>query len=348
LKPITDYLKPDNTNCLIIAEVAQTHDGSLGQAHAFIDAVAETGANAIKFQTHIAEAESTPSEPFRVHFSKQDANRYDYWERMEFSEQQWLGLAEHASAKGLYFLSSPFSLEAVELLERINVPAWKIGSGESNNYPMLERIAATRKPIFLSSGMSTWEEIEKSVDFLRSRQVPLALFQATTMYPTPPEKIGLNAIAEYRQKFNCPVGLSDHSGTIFPSLAAYTLGVRLIEVHVTLSRYMFGPDVSSSVTVEELSQLVEGIRFLETALAHPVTKDDMAQELESLRKTFQKSVVAKVNLKSGTILNPEYLTLKKPGIGIAAELLPKLYGKTLKRDVSKDEFFTLKDVEGVE
>jgi N-acetylneuraminate synthase len=345
MKSILEYLEPSNHRCFVIAEVAQTHDGSLGQAHAFIDAVAETGADAIKFQTHIAEAESTSSEPFRVKFSRQDANRYDYWKRMEFSEAKWLDLAEHAREKGLHFLSSPFSLEAVALLERIGVPAWKLGSGEVNNLPMLEKIAATKKPVLLSSGMSTWAELDQSVAFLRERQVPLVLFQATTMYPTPPEKLGLNLLSEYRQRFACPVGLSDHSGTIFPGLAAVALGATFLEVHITLSRYMFGPDVSSSVTVEELSQLVRGIRFLETTLANPIAKDAIAQELEGLRNTFQKSIVPRVNLPRGTILTPEYLTLKKPGTGIPAAFLPQLSGKRLKRDVKKDEFFSLDDIE---
>jgi N-acetylneuraminate synthase len=124
------------TDCLIIGEVAQAHDGSLGMAHAFIEAIAAAGADAVKFQTHIAAAESTPAEPWRVRFSAQDASRYDYWKRMEFTEEQWRGLKQHAFEKGLLFLSSPFSLEAVELLERVGVAAWKIASGETGNRPL--------------------------------------------------------------------------------------------------------------------------------------------------------------------------------------------------------------------
>ena len=141
--------------CLIIAEVAQAHDGSLGAAHAYIDAIADAGADAVKFQTHIAEAESTPHEPWRVKFSKQDATRYDYWKRIEFTEEQWLGLKQHADERNLIFLSSPFSIEAVDLLTRIGVRYWKIASGEVSNLPMLEHILKTRLPIILSSGMSS-------------------------------------------------------------------------------------------------------------------------------------------------------------------------------------------------
>lgn len=345
MKSILEYFTNDISNCLIIAEVAQTHEGSLGQAHAFIDAVADAGADAIKFQTHIADAESTPSEPFRVHFSKQDANRFEYWKRMEFSEEQWGGLAEHAKDRGILFLSSPFSIEAVELLERVGVTAWKLGSGEVTNWLLLDKIISTGKPVMISSGMSLWEEIERYVTYLRQHKCLFALIQSTTMYPTPPENIGLNILTDYKKGFCCPVGLSDHSGTIFPSLAAVTLGARFVEIHVTMSRYMFGPDVSSSITIDELSQLVKGVRFLEKALANPVDKDLIADNLSSVRKIFHKSVVPKVNLPAGKVLEPGDLTIKKPGIGIPSDLLHTLYGKRLKKALSVNDFFSLEDVE---
>src|SRR5258706_2048327 len=144
----------DTSGCLIIAEVAQAHDGSLGLAHAFIDAIAAAGADAVKFQTHIAAAESTPAEPFRVKFSKQDASRYEYWKRMEFTEDQWRGLAEHARERGILFVSSPFSIEAVDLLERVGMPMWKIPSGETSNAMLLDRILDTGAPVLLSTWMS--------------------------------------------------------------------------------------------------------------------------------------------------------------------------------------------------
>src|SRR5215467_15257875 len=161
----TDVAHPAGLSpqCCIVAEVAQAHDGSLGTAHAFIDACARAGADAIKFQTHIASAESTPGEPWRVKFSRQDASRYDYWKRMEFTAEQWRGLAEHANERGLIFLSSAFSFAAVELLERLGMSAWKVGAGEVTNLPLLERMARTGKPVLLSSGMSTWAELDAAV-----------------------------------------------------------------------------------------------------------------------------------------------------------------------------------------
>src|SRR5215210_2510656 len=145
---------------LVIGEVAQAHDGSLGLAHAFIDAIADAGADAVKFQTHIAAAESTEREQWRVKFSQQDTTRYDYWKRMEFSEYEWLGLRQHADNRGLLFLSSPFSIEAIALLERVGVAAWKIASGEASNAAMLGRMLQNRLPMILSTGMSTLSEID--------------------------------------------------------------------------------------------------------------------------------------------------------------------------------------------
>ena len=321
---------------LVIAEVAQAHDGSLGAAHAFIDAIAATGADAVKFQTHIAAAESTPAEPWRVKFSTQDATRYDYWKRMEFAEAQWRELKAHADQRGLQFLSSPFSVEAVELLERVGVAAWKVASGEVSNAPMFERMAATGLPVILSTGMSPLAEIDAAVRRIQARGLPLTVLQCTTAYPCPADKVGLNLLGTFRQRYHCPVGLSDHSGTIYPGLAAAALGASVIEVHITLSRQMFGPDVPASLTPEELEQLVRGVRFIGTALANPVDKDALAAEAAPLRQMFMKSVVARADLPAGTVLTQEHLAAKKPGTGIPAARLPELIGRRLVRDVGRD------------
>src|SRR6266550_735287 len=281
---------PKPNGCLIIGEVAQAHDGSLGMAHAFIDAIAAAGADAVKFQTHIAAAESTPSEPWRVKFSPQDETRYDYWKRMEFTESQWHELKRHANRRGLLFLSSPFSIEAVELLERVGVAAWKVSSGEVSNTPMFERMAVTGVPILLSTGMSPLGEIDAAVKQVKSHNLPLAVLQCTSSYPCPPEKVGLNLIPFFRERYDCAVGLSDHSGSIYPGLVAAGLGIEVLEVHITLSREMFGPDVPVSVTTADLHQLVEGVRFIEKMMSHPVDKDMMAGETAQLREMFTKSI----------------------------------------------------------
>jgi N-acetylneuraminate synthase len=335
----------DNERCLIIGEVAQTHDGSLGQAHAFIDAIANAGADAIKFQTHIAAAESTPGEPWRVKFSKQDKTRYEYWQRMEFTKEQWVGLKTHANECGLLFLSSPFSIEACDLLEDIGMFVWKIASGEVGNLLLLERIIDTGKPIILSTGMSDWRELEEAVDKIKSAGNPFAVLQCTSAYPCPPEKVGLNMLEVLREKFECPVGLSDHSGKTFAGLAATTLGAEVLEIHITLSREMFGPDVPASITTRELRQLVEGVRAIEKMLANPVDKKAMAEELEPLRNIFTKSVYAGSTIPAGTILTTEHLQLKKPGNGIPAAQLPKIIGRKLRRSLDANELVLMEDIE---
>ncbi|MBX9602048.1 MAG: N-acetylneuraminate synthase family protein [Bryobacteraceae bacterium] len=331
--------------CFVIAEVAQAHDGSLGTAHAYIDAVAQAGADAVKFQTHIAAAESTPSEQWRVRFSPQDETRYEYWKRMEFTPPQWEGLRDHAIARNLTFLSSPFSMEAVALLDSLGVPAWKVGAGELTNLPMLEAIAATRKPVLLSSGLAGWSDLDRAVELVRERGAEAIPMQCTTQYPCPPEKLGLNLLDELRSRYRGKVGLSDHSGKIYAGLAAAVRGAEVVEVHVAFSRECFGPDVTSSLTTSELYQLVEGCRFIEKAFAHPVDKDAMADELAGLRFTFGKSWVATRDLPAGHIIQPADINLKKPGTGVPAARVGDLLSRRLRHPVTYDSLIMETDLE---
>ncbi len=331
--------------CLIMADVALTHDGSLGLAHAFIDAVAGAGADAVKFQTHIAAAESTPSEPFRVAFSRQDRSRYEYWKRMEFTAEQWQGLADHCRERNVLFVSSPFSLEAVEMLDRIGQPIWKIASGETSNGLLLDRVLQTGAPVLLSTGMSPLAEIDAAVQKVKARGVPVGVFQCTTAYPCPPEKIGLNLLPEYRTRYGCWVGLSDHSATIYAGLAAAAVGIDMLEVHIALSREMFGPDVVASVTTAELRQLVDGVRFIERMRASPVDKDAAAQETAPLRRLFTRSLVARQALPAGTVLANEHLAIKKPGTGLSPEHLGDVLGRRLRRAVEADQLLTPENID---
>lgn len=330
--------------CLIIGEVAQSHDGSLGLAHAFIDAIASAGADAVKFQVHIAAAESTLDEPWRVKFSPQDKKRYDYWKRMEFSEAQWLALKKHAHERGLKFICSPFSLQAVDMLKRVGVDYWKIASGELGSLPLLAGVADTSQPVLVSSGMNPIQEIDQAVAVLGAKKRQLTVMQCTSSYPCPPEKIGLNMIPIFRERYGCFVGVSDHSGKIYPGLAAATIGIHALEVHVTFSRDMFGPDVSSSITMQELTQLAEGIRYIETMSANPIDKDDLAEELSLLRLLFTKSVVACCDLPVGHMLTEKDLALKKPGSGIPGSRLQELIGRLLVRSIKADQMLSHEDL----
>lgn len=330
--------------CTVIAEVAQAHDGSLGMAHAFIDAIAASGAHGVKFQTHIADAESTPAEPWRKVFSRQDATRYDYWKRMEFTTEQWHGLKRHADEKGLLFLSSPFSMAAVDLLEKVGVAAWKVASGEVANFSMLQRMASAGLPIILSSGMSDFAEIDAAVSLLREKRAPLAILQCATKYPCPPEEVGLNVMTAFAKRYpGAAVGLSDHSAKIYAGLAAVTLGAQVVEVHATLSRHMFGPDVPASLTIEELAKLVEGIGFIEAMKRAPVDKSVVSDELRAMRAIFMKSLVAERDLPAGHILTASDIAMKKPGGGIPAPEAEKLVGRRLTRSVQYNQQFNWTD-----
>lgn len=332
-----------DTGTMVIAEIGLSHEGSLGLAEAYIDAVAEAGVDAVKFQTHIADAESSDKEPWRVQFSKQDKRRIDYWRRTSFTEEQWLFLREHSEKRGLYFMSSPFSNEAVDLLERIGTHAWKIASGELTNNFLFDRICESKLPVLISTGMSRLEEIDHVVSRLEEHSVPYALLQCTSMYPTPPEKLGLNVLDTYRSRFACPVGLSDHSGTVFACMAAAALGASIFEVHVVFSRKMFGPDVGSSIELGELEQLTKGIRYITTALGNPVDKDTLSDELSSMRGLFTKSLVANRDIATGQPLTRELLTAKKPGTGISVERASEFYGRILARNITAGHYLEEED-----
>jgi N-acetylneuraminate synthase len=328
----------------VIAEVAQSHDGSLGMAHAFIDTAAESGADAIKFQTHIAAAESTLDEEFRVKFSRQDESRYEYWRRMEFTAEQWAGLAAHAAEQGIVFLSSAFSVAAVELLRKLGLAAWKVGSGEYRSLELWQAMALGGGPILLSTGMSDWREIEAAVEQVQGLGAPLALFQCTSRYPTALSEVGLNVIDELR-RFGCPVGLSDHSGSVHPALAALARGVDMVEVHLTLDRRLFGPDVPVSLTPPELALLCQARDALVTMAENPVDKDAMAAELAEMRGLFSKSLAPARALPAGTVLLADMLTAKKPGTGILAAELDDVVGRRLSNDVGPERLLRREDLD---
>jgi N,N'-diacetyllegionaminate synthase len=307
-----------NHEIFLIAEVAQAHDGSLGLAHSFIDALSKTGVNAVKFQTHIADAESSIHEPFRIKFSYEDETRYDYWKRMEFTFLQWKELKEHCDAVDLEFLSSPFSLAAVELLEEVGIKKYKIGSGEVTNHLLLHRIAETGKPIILSSGMSSFKELEAAINLILCFGNPLTLLQCTTAYPTKPDQWGLNVMAELAHRFNLPIGFSDHSGEVYACLAAAALGAKMLEFHVVFDQRMFGPDARASLTIDKITHLTQGVRAIEKALQNPVKKDNV-QAYSDLKLMFGKSLAVNRFMHKDDIITLSVLETKKPAdMGISA------------------------------
>lgn len=328
----------------IIAEIGQAHDGSVGILHSFIDAVAKTGVDAIKFQTHIAEAESSIQEPFRTRFSYVDKTRYDYWQRMTLDKSCWFEIKQHCEENDIEFMSSPFSCAAVDLLEELDVQRYKIGSGEVSNLLLLEKIARTGKIIILSSGMSSFAELDTAIGFLGGFNSEISVMQCTTQYPTTPDSYGFNVIGELKSRYNIPVGFSDHSGEIYAGIGAAACGAELLEVHVTFSKQMFGPDSSSSLTIEQLSDLVKGVRAVSQSLASPVNKSTN-DKFKDLKKIFEKSLAVNKDLKAGAVLQFDDLEAKKPAdCGIPANQFKAILGKKLKTDKSKYDFLSLNDL----
>ena len=328
----------------IIAEIAQAHDGSLGIAHSYIDALAGAGVHAVKFQTHIANAESSIHEPFRVKFSYEDATRFDYWKRMEFTAEQWVGIKSHCEEKGLEFISSPFSCAAVDLLEKLGVKKYKIGSGEVSNLLMLEKIALTGKEIILSSGMSSLSELDSTINFLKPFGNTVSVLQCTTAYPTVAGQWGLDLIPVLKERYHLPTGFSDHSGDIYASLAATAMGAEIIEFHSVFDKNMFGPDAKASLTIDQIKNVVKGINEITTDLQKKTNKES-SDAFADLKKIFQKSLAVNKNMEAGHIISFDDLETKKPaGYGIDAKDFKNIIGKTLKQKKSAQDFLNYNDL----
>jgi N-acetylneuraminate synthase len=328
----------------LIAEIGQAHEGSLGILHSYIDAVATTGVDAIKFQTHIAEAESSIHEPFRVKFSYEDDSRLDYWKRMEFTLAQWKEIKTHCDEVGVEFMSSPFSNAAVDLLEEVGVKRYKIGSGEVNNFLLLEKIAQTGKPVIISSGMSSFEELDATVSFLKSRNVAYSILQCTTAYPTKPEQFGLNVLSELKERYQVPVGFSDHSSSTEACIAATALGAEILEFHVVFDKNMFGPDAKSSLTINETTKLVDAVSNISKALKSPINKENNTA-FKELKSIFEKSLSVNKELPLNHSITFDDLEAKKPkGFGILASDYENVLGRKLNKTLSKWEFLNESDL----
>ncbi|SHM64697.1 N-acetylneuraminate synthase family protein [Flavobacterium xanthum] len=327
-----------------IAEIGQAHEGSLGILYSYIDAIAQTGVDAVKFQMHIAEAESSEHEPFRVKFSLEDKTRFDYWKRMSFSLEQWKGIKQHCDSLGLDFICSPFSNLAVDWLEEIGIEYYKIGSGEVTNFLILEKIAQTGKPVILSSGMSSYDELDRAVHFLRERKVGFSILQCTTAYPTQPEQYGLNVIQELKVRYNVPIGFSDHSAKMETCIAATAMGASILEFHVVFDRQLFGPDAKASLTIQETKNLVAAVQNVATAMLNPIDKNNNIAFSE-LKQIFEKSLAVNKKLAKNHILTFDDLESKKPkNYGILASTYQDVIGRKLKFDKNQWDFLNEEDL----
>lgn len=325
---------------LIIAEAGSVHDGSFGNACALIDMAADAGANVVKFQTHLAAAETLRDAPMPSYFK--DEPRYDYFERTGFSKKQWIELKQRCEKHGVLFLSSPFSEAAVDLLEEIGADLYKVPSGEVTNVFLLERLVATQKAVILSSGMSDWAELDGAVKVL-SGCPRLIVLQCSSVYPCPDERVGLNVISEMARRYKREAGLSDHTLGMAAAVAAAALGATAVEKHVTFSRLMYGSDARHSMEPGDFKQFCDALKSVWSMLDHPVDKSDV-EAYREMKHIFEKTVVAAHDLPAGSILKRADLLAKKAGGGIPTAQYEQMLGRELAHAVKADHKFSWDDL----
>jgi sialic acid synthase SpsE len=328
---------------LVMAEVGINHEGSLAKALQMVDAAVEAGAELVKFQCHITEKEMVPTDMTPGEISKEKL--WDIIKRCELTADEEKKVQAYCKEKGVIYLSTPFSREAADRLDEMGVPAFKIGSGECNNIPLLEHIAAKGKPMILSTGMNDLTSIEASVAAIEKHGVPLALMHCTSMYPTPYDKVRLGAITDLRTRFpNCVTGLSDHSLNIWTCLGAVSLGASLLEKHFTVTRSWPGPDIGISIEPSELKDLIDGSRAIWQARGGHKTR---LKEEQPVIDFAYATVVTIKPVKAGETFSKSNVWVKRPGTGkILANRLDDVLGRKARRDISADVHVKPDDIEG--
>lgn len=328
---------------VIIAEIGINHNGSLEVAKSMVDAACNAGIEIIKHQTHIPEEELTPLAKKMKTYNNDTDNFYETLEKLCLSEEEERELKQYVETKGKIFISAPFSFAAVDRLERMGVKAYKISSSQMNNYPLVEYVASKRKPIILSTGMNDMASVKKAVETIKKYHEQFALLHCTNMYPTPVDKIRLNALKELEEAFpNTVIGLSDHSLNNHSSYAALTLGASIIERHFTDRKNRKGNDIPWSMTPEEAKQLLSFAKDIHKMM--PGKKEPIEEEKEIIEMTFN-TVVTKRPIRKGSILTKEDLTTKGPNkLGIPAEDLYKVLWKKVSRDLEENYHLQWEDL----
>lgn len=329
----------------IIAEAGVNHDGSTEKALRLVDAAARSGADAVKFQTFRADALAVPDAPKAEYQKKrggEETTQRDMLARLELDRASFDRIAARCAERGILFLSTPFDEQSVDMLVAMGVSMIKLPSGELTNHPLLSHAAKTGKPLILSTGMSTLEEIEDALAAIRrAGGPPVALLHCVSQYPAPLEAVNLRAMAAMRDRFSVPIGYSDHTEGIAVPVAAAALGAAIIEKHFTLDKRDPGPDHAMSLEPDELAAMVAGVRAAAAALGDGV-KRPHACELE-LRGVARRSLVYARDLEKGSALRPEDLAAKRPGTGISPARRDEFVGKTLRRDRKTNAFVDPED-----
>ncbi len=327
---------------LVIAEIGINHEGSLETAKQMVDSAKRAGCEIIKHQTHIIEDEMS-SAAKKVIPGNADVSIYEIMARCALNEEQERELQCYVESQGMIFFSTPFSRAAADRLRGMEVPAYKIGSGECNNYPLLEHIAAFGKPVILSTGMNSMGNVQKAVAIFRKYKTPFALMHCTSIYPTPYDKIRLGAMQQLAEAFpEAPVGLSDHSLSNYPCLGAVALGASMLERHYTDHMQRPGPDIPVSMDEKACKELIEGARAIWQCLGG--TKEILPEEQVTIDFAYA-TVVSIRDIKKGEKFTNDNLWVKRPGTGeILAEKFNELLGRTAVRDIANDEQIKLSDV----
>jgi len=340
---IADRMIGDAHPPVVIAEIGINHEGSIDAAIALADSAIDSGAEIVKHQTHIVEDEMSmeAKSVIPVHDSK---SIYEIIERCALSEFDELKLMKYVQQRGAIFISTPFSRAAADRLNKFGVPAFKIGSGECNNYPLVKHIANFGKPIILSTGMNTIDTIRPSVEIMRKAKVPFALLHCTNIYPTPPELVRLGAIQILKESFpDAVLGLSDHTTSNFTCLGAVALGASILERHFTDSKKRIGPDISSSMDPESLKSLIEGSRVIHSARGG--RKNPLPEESGTIAFAFA-SVVATRDIQKGEVFDSENIWVRRPSGGDFTVLqYETLFGKTASKDIKGGYQLKFEEVE---
>jgi N-acetylneuraminate synthase len=329
--------------CFIIAEAGVNHNGSIELATRLVDAAVEAGADAVKFQTFKAERLVTPDAPkadYQVQATDISESQLEMLRRLELSRENHFELFSYCRRKGILFMSTPFDEESADLLEELGVPAFKIPSGELTNLPFLTHVARKGRAMIVSTGMSYLDEVKDAVQAVaETGNMNLALLHCVSTYPANPADVNLRAMHTMAAAFNVPVGYSDHTLGIEVALAAVALGACVVEKHFTLDRTLPGPDHRASLEPDELAALVRGSRVVEKALGH-ARKEPSASETNTAA-VARKSLVAKWDIRTGSMLTEEMITLKRPGTGLPAAMRSKIVGRKAKQDIPAGTFLTL-------
>ena len=330
---IGDVFIGSNHPPVVVAEIGINHNGSLIEAKKIANLAITSGAKIIKHQTHIVEDEMS-SEAKDIIPGNADISIYEIMQNCALSKEDEYSLMKYIQSKGAVFISTPFSRAAANLLEEFNVPAYKIGSGECNNYPLIKHVASFGKPIILSTGMNSIQSVKKTVEIIEKHKVPYALLHCTNIYPTPPEMVRLGAMQELMQEFpNAVVGLSDHTCSNYACLGAVALGASLLERHFTDSMDRKGPDIVCSMDPKALKDLIQG--SLEIYKARGGSKRSIKAEAPTIAFAFA-SVVTIDEIKEGEKFSEENIWVKRPGTGdFLAIDYDNILGKTAKSDIPK-------------